>query len=295
MRLCLSAWRSREAPYSSRTLFGVSTSPLQSSSLRGRPLFGRPLCPPLLTLRREHIPVGLELRLQDRLLETALPSAHHEMCAHPQSRTDLARAVACVWRRRARSPAADAEEALPAQARAGPHQAAARGSGAAGQELTPTSRACVAAVSPSWPRGTQGYRTGRRFQKEPLDALEDYVSFRRHRTCNRISARQECARTGLMHCNMIGETLNLSNRTSLDLWAQRERPPRGGLSEIRSGVLLRQLREQQSRSSSDAVATSREDHRPPRSGPAAQHRRWDREPQQVRLGFHHRRSSQCGY
>src|ERR1700730_9309484 len=27
----------------------------------------RPLCPPLLTLRREHIPVGLELRLQDRL------------------------------------------------------------------------------------------------------------------------------------------------------------------------------------------------------------------------------------
>src|SRR6202048_3163813 len=39
------------------TLFGVSTSPLQSSSLRGRPLFGRLLCPPLLTHRREHIPV----------------------------------------------------------------------------------------------------------------------------------------------------------------------------------------------------------------------------------------------
>ena len=37
-----------------------------------------------------------------------------------------------------------------------------------------------------------------------------------------------------MHCNMISETLELSLRASLDLQAQKERPPRGRLSEIRS-------------------------------------------------------------
>src|SRR5262249_14341456 len=40
------------------------------------------------------------------------------------------------------------------------------------------------------------------------------------------------------------------------------------------------------RRSSAAVATRREDHRPPRSGRVVRHRRWDRE--QVDLGFHHR-------
>jgi hypothetical protein len=50
----------------------------------------------------------------------------------------------------------------------------------------------------------------------------------------------------------------------------------GALSEIRSGVLLRQLREQQSHFSSDAVATSREGHRLPVSNRGGQRRRWGR-------------------
>jgi len=47
-----------------------------------------------------------------------------------------------------------------------------------------------------------------------------------------------------MHCNMIGEPLTLSLRASLDLRSQIERPPRGGLSQIGSGVLIRRRRAQ---------------------------------------------------
>ena len=39
-----------------------------------------------------------------------------------------------------------------------------------------------------------------------------------------------------MHCNMIGETLVLSLRASPN--SQIERPPRGGLSQIGSSVLV---------------------------------------------------------
>src|SRR3974390_2360925 len=51
-----------------------------------------------------------------------------------------------------------------------------------------------------------------------------------------------------------------------------ERPPRRGLSEIRSGVLIRRPREQQWPSAS--CATNRIDHRLQTLGRARQHRRW---------------------
>ena len=53
-----------------------------------------------------------------------------------------------------------------------------------------------------------------------------------------------------------------------------ERPPRGGLSEIRIGRLSRRLPEQ--RKPFPSCATKQENRRSPRSGRAIQHRRWGR-------------------
>ena len=50
------------------------------------------------------------------------------------------------------------------------------------------------------------------------------------------------AKSGLMHCSIIGETLILSLRASLYFRAHTERPPRGGPSDIRlSNCFLRGL------------------------------------------------------
>src|ERR1700738_935726 len=58
-----------------------------------RPPFVRPLCPPLLTLRREHIPVGRKLRLQDRLREQQRPP-------HARARAHIHKLV-LIWRKQA--------------------------------------------------------------------------------------------------------------------------------------------------------------------------------------------------
>src|SRR6202011_4263864 len=78
-----------------------------------------------------------------------------------------------------------------------------------------------------------------------------------------LTASENLHRTGLMHCNTIGETLSPSHRSALDLGCKEKDRLAAVSPKSELGVLVRRMREHGKPSAS--CATSRVDHRLPKS------------------------------
>jgi hypothetical protein len=87
-----------------------------------------------------------------------------------------------------------------------------------------------------------------------------------------LTASENLHRAGLMHCNTIGETLNPSHRSALDLGCKEKDRLAAVSPKSELGVLVRRMREH--RKPSASCATSRVDHRLPKSRRAVLPRRW---------------------
>jgi hypothetical protein len=108
-----------------------------------------------------------------------------------------------------------------------------------------------------------------------------------------VNAADYCGRAAITcttppanQCLRLAPPTHLGNPDSLRpgrAVAQRERPPRAGLSKIRLAVLIRRLREHWKPSAS--CATKQESHRPQTVDQAVLHRRWGREPNQQTRHF----------
>src|SRR3984893_11916003 len=85
-----------------------------------------------------------------------------------------------------------------------------------------------------------------------------------------LTASENLHRTG--HCNTIGETLNPSHRSALDLGCKEKDRLAAVSPKSELGVLVSRMREH--RKPSASCATSRADHRLPKSRRAVLPRRW---------------------